>query len=185
MKVIVGLGNPGLQYRRTRHNLGFMVVSDLARERGIRFRRGRFECLQGEGDIGAERVLLVKPHTFMNRSGRCVAALARALKVSFSDLLVVCDDVNLELGRLRLRRGGSAGGHKGLQSIIEQLGSDQFPRLRIGVGRPRGEGDIVSHVLAGFQRSEWPVVKEAVARAVQAVETWVYYGIDEAMNRFN
>jgi len=185
VKVIVGLGNPGLTYRKTRHNLGHMVVGRLARERGIGFRRGRFECTQGEGTIGEERVLLVRPQTFMNRSGACVAPLMRHLGLPPSDLLVICDDVNLELGRLRLRRSGSAGGHKGLGSIIQRLGSDEFARLRLGVGRPPGDPDLVDHVLSSFRRSEWPLVEELLARAAQAAETWVCHGAEEAMNRFN
>jgi len=185
MKIIVGLGNPGFTYRRTRHNLGFMVVAALARRRGIRFRRGRFQCTQAEGPIGKQKVLLVRPQTFMNRSGVCVAAVARRFDCPLEDLLVICDDVNLDLGTLRLRRSGSGGGHKGLQSVIDQLHSREFPRLRLGIGPPPDGIDMMDYVLAPFRRSERPTVKDFLARAAQAAETWVYYGIDEAMNRFN
>lgn len=185
MKIIVGLGNPGLTYRRTRHNVGYMVANALARQRGIRFRRGRLKCSQGEGEIGNERVLLVKPQTFMNASGACVGAVARYFDCALSDLLVICDDVNLDLGKIRLRRAGSAGGHNGLISIIQHLHSEEFPRLRLGIGRPPEGMDMTSYVLGVFRRSEWPTVSETLERAVQAVETWIYHGIEEAMNRFN
>ena len=185
MKVIVGLGNPGLRYRRTRHNLGFTVVGALAQQRGIGFRRGRFQCTRGEGRIGKERVVLVRPRTYMNLSGRCVAPLVHDLDCSPEDLMVVCDDINLPLGRIRLRRGGSAGGHKGLESVIERLRTEDFPRLRVGVGGPPEGMDAMDYVLSGFAQRERPAVGEAVERAVQALETWVYHGIEEAMNRFN
>ncbi len=185
MKIVVGLGNPGFSYRRTRHNLGFMVLSALARRRGLRFRRGRHRSSQAEGTIGKEKVLLVRPLTFMNLSGETVAAVVERRRCALDDLLVVCDDVSLDLGRLRLRRAGSAGGHKGLQSIIHRLHSEAFPRLRLGIGAPPEGVDMMSYVLSVFRRGEWPAVHEVVDRAVQAVETWVYHGVDEAMNRFN
>ncbi len=184
-KIIVGLGNPGLRYRRTRHNLGFTVVSALARQRGLRFRRGRHQCTLAEGRIGREKALLVRPQTFMNLSGRGVAPLLRGSGCEIEDLMVVCDDVNLDLGRIRLRRGGSAGGHKGLESIIKELNTRSFPRLRLGVGEPPEWMDMMSYVLGVFPRRDRALVNEIVERAVQALETWVYYGIDEAMNRFN
>jgi PTH1 family peptidyl-tRNA hydrolase len=185
MRIIVGLGNPGLTYRRTRHNIGYMVVKALAQQRDIRLRRGRFQCSQGEGAIGKEQVIVARPLTFMNASGVCVAGLVHHLDCSFDHLLVVCDDVNLDLGRIRLRRSGSAGGHKGLLSIIQHLPGESFPRLRVGIGRPPEGRDMMSYVLSAFRRREWPLVHETIARAAQAVETWVYHGIEEAMNRFN
>lgn len=185
MKIIVGLGNPGLGYRRSRHNLGFLVVGAVARGRRLAFRRRPHRCTQAEGRIGKERILLVRPQTYMNLSGRCVGPLFRQSECSLDDLMVVCDDVNLDLGRMRLRRAGSAGGHKGLESIIEHLGDNAFPRLRLGVGQPPEGMDMMSYVLGAFPRGERPLVDQLVARSVQAVETWIYSGIEEAMNRFN
>ncbi len=185
MKIIVGLGNPGLKYRRTRHNLGFQVMDALASQRDLRFTRGRFRGMQAEGGIGKEKALLVKPLTFMNDSGACVAPLVHYFHVELGDLLVVCDDVNLDVGKLRLRREGSAGGHNGLTSVIRHLGGEAFPRLRLGVGRPPEWMDMMSYVLGTFPRGEAKLVQEMVDRAVLAVETWVYHGVDEAMNRFN
>jgi len=185
MKIIVGLGNPGIAYRRTRHNIGYMVANALAEARGIRIRRGRFRCMWGEGEIGKEQVVVVRPITFMNSSGTCVAGVVKHYDCALSDLLVVCDDVNLDLGKIRLRREGSAGGHNGMTSIIHQLHSEEFPRLRIGVGRPAEGVGMMGYVLGAFRRGEWPAVNEVIERSVQAVETWVYHGIEEAMNRFN
>jgi PTH1 family peptidyl-tRNA hydrolase len=185
MKIIVGLGNPGFTYRRTRHNLGFMVAKLVTEQRGIRFHRGRWKCALGEGSIGKEEVVLVRPLTFMNASGECVAAVMKHYQRDLPDLLVVCDDVALDLGRLRVRRAGSAGGHKGISSIIHSLHSQEFARLRLGVGEPPEGRDMMSYVLAPFRRNEWPTVHEMLDRAAQAVETWVYYGAEEAMNRFN
>jgi PTH1 family peptidyl-tRNA hydrolase len=185
MRLIIGLGNPGLAYRRTRHNFGFRVLGALAEQRGIRFRRGRFQCTQGEARIGKEQVLLARPQTFMNRSGLCVAGLLRHYQCSPPDLLVICDDVNLDLGKLRLRRSGSAGGHKGLISIIHHLHTQGFPRLRLGIGQPPEGMEMMSYVLSAFRRPEWPLVEDVIARATRAVETWVYHGVEEAMNRFN
>jgi len=207
MKIIVGLGNPGFTYRRTRHNLGFMVAKLVAEQRGIRFHRGRWKCAFGEGSIGKEEVVLIRPLTFMNASGECVAAVVKhyqgdlpagpsgtlrdpigvqkGRQAGLSDLLVVCDDVALDLGRLRVRRAGSAGGHKGISSLIHSLHSQEFARLRLGVGQPPEGRDMMSYVLAPFRRGEWPTVHEMLDRAAQAVETWVYYGAEEAMNRYN
>jgi len=185
MKIIVGLGNPGIKYRRTRHNIGFMVVGELAKRRAMKFRRGRFQSTQARGKIGKEEVFLVRPMTFMNRSGITAAGIAKQHGCALDDLLVVCDDVNLELGRLRLRRSGSDGGHKGLKSVIQHLDGQKFPRLRLGIDRPPGDMDIMTYVLGVFRRGEWPAVRDMVERGAQAVETWIYHGIDEAMNRYN
>ena len=185
MKIIVGLGNPGLKYRRTRHNFGFMVAEALAAQRDLRFRRGRFRGMQAEGRIGKEQVVLAKPLTYMNLSGECVAGVVRYYQCELSDLLVVVDDVHFDLGKMRLRRGGSAGGHNGMESIIKSLGSPEFPRLRLGIGGPPEWMDMMSYVLSPFPRGEAKLVAETVERAVLAVETWLYHGIDEAMNKYN
>ena len=185
MKIIVGLGNPGLKYRSTRHNLGFMVVDALAGQREAKWRSGRFKGLQAEVQLGKEQVQLVKPVTYMNLSGECVGSLVRYYQVPLEDVLVVFDEVQLELGRLRLRPGGSAGGHNGVESVIKHLHTEQFPRLRLGVGAPPEWMDMMSYVLGTFPRGERKTVEDMIARAVLAAEAWVYYGITEAMNRFN
>ncbi|MFW6163668.1 MAG: aminoacyl-tRNA hydrolase [Planctomycetota bacterium] len=184
MKLVVGIGNPGPRYKGTRHNLGFRTVERLADRHGIALRRRRFDALVGDGTVGGQRALLVEPQTFVNLSGSAVAPLARWHKCPLDDLMVVCDDLNLGLGALRLRPRGSSGGHNGLASIIECLGTDAFPRLRIGVGRGRGP-DPVAHVLGRFERDEEPVVEQAVDGAADAIEVWLQQGMDAAMNAFN
>ncbi|UCH34829.1 MAG: aminoacyl-tRNA hydrolase [Armatimonadota bacterium] len=183
--LVVGLGNPGGRYLATRHNVGFEVVELLAARAQTRLRRGKFRCAQAEARLADQRVILIQPHTYMNRSGAAVRGAADYYKVPLSRLLVVCDDVHLPLGKIRLRRSGSAGGHNGLISVIEALGNEEFPRLRIGVGEPPPHMDQVSYVLSRFAREEQEVIAAAIARAADAVEAWVSVGITEAMNRFN
>jgi PTH1 family peptidyl-tRNA hydrolase len=185
MKVVCGLGNPGDRYRMTRHNVGFRVI-DLIADRWsvsqghVRDGAARLEVDRG-GTIG--RVLLLKPARYMNQSGPPLRAALRNANAEYeSDLLVVADDVDLPLGRLRLRRGGSAGGHNGLRDIIETLGTDQFSRLRVGIGR---NGETVDHVLSTFRRDEEELAREAIGSAADAVERWLAEGIEVAMNEFN
>ncbi|MGE5588573.1 MAG: aminoacyl-tRNA hydrolase [Clostridia bacterium] len=185
MKLVVGLGNPGSQYEGSRHNVGFLVVDLLARRQGVRITQRRFHALLGQGEISGEQVLLAKPITYMNRSGYAVRAIAGWYGVRPSDILVIVDDMALEPGRIRMRPKGSDGGHNGLKSIIALLGCQDFPRLRVGIGRPGPSEDAVSYVLGWFTREELPVMAEAFGRAADAVEAWATSGVDEAMNRFN
>jgi peptidyl-tRNA hydrolase, PTH1 family len=185
MKLVVGLGNPGPKYAGTRHNIGFDVVDYLAAAPGVGRWRGRFEAQVTEAVEGAEQVLLMKPETFMNLSGRAVRAAMDFYKVPVSDLLVVCDDIALPLGKLRARAKGSDGGQKGLRSIQEHLGTADYPRLRIGVGSPGEHLDAADHVLSRFKPGERAAVADAVAQAAQAVLLWVGQGIDVCMNRVN
>lgn len=184
MRLVVGIGNPGKRYERTRHNLGFRVVDRLAGHHGLTFARRRFDALVCEGLIQDCRVLLVKPQTYVNLSGTAVAPLMRWYRSATEDLLVVCDDLNLEPGKLRLRRRGSSGGHNGLQSVADCLGTDEFARLRIGIGRSVSD-DAVAHVLGAFEAREEKAVESAVADAAGAVELWLRAGADAAMNAIN
>jgi PTH1 family peptidyl-tRNA hydrolase len=184
MKIVVGLGNPGPKYAGTRHNVGYDVVDYLAAAPGYAAFRERFEALVAEGKEGGETVLLVKPLTFMNLSGRAVRAVLDFYKLDAGQLLVVCDDFNLPLGKLRVRAKGSHGGQNGLRNIQDQLGTDAYARLRIGVGQP-AVGDAVDHVLSRFKPGERAAVQDAVATAAQAVLVWVKGGTEACMNRFN
>ena len=185
MKVVCGLGNPGDRYRLTRHNVGYRVVDLLADQWEVskgRVRDGA-ATIEVARDEPVGRVLLVKPLRFMNRSGAPVRAAVRNANADpATDLLVVADDVDLPLGKIRLRRGGSAGGHNGLRDIIEALGTDQFARLRVGIGR---NGETVDHVLSTFSRDEEGLGDEAIATAADAVERWLAEGTEAAMNAFN
>ena len=187
MKLIVGLGNPGAEYQGTRHNVGFEVVDKVAHRWGLVFRSAPADALVARapgGPTGPGVVMLVKPLTFMNRSGFAVTALLSYYRIELSNLLVVTEDVNLPLGRLRVRRQGSAGGHNGLRSVIEQVGGD-FSRLRLGVGRGDPRIGLSSRVLSRFGSKERPLLDEATIRAVEAVQMYVDSGIDAVMNTFN
>ncbi len=185
MRIVVGLGNPGRRYQGTRHNIGFAVADEVARRGQAVFESGRGETLTARVGRGPAALLVVKPLTMMNLSGEAVAAVAGFYKVDPSALLVAADDVNLPLGRLRLRAGGTAGGHNGLKSIIGCLGTEGFPRLRVGVGRGDPRRDLADHVLAAFDDDERDEVDRAIARAADAVETFLAEGIEAAMNRYN
>jgi PTH1 family peptidyl-tRNA hydrolase len=183
VKLIVGLGNPGGKYRGTRHNIGFAVVDELARRGRVEFDSAPVEALVAKVR-GAEPVLLAKPMTFMNASGEAVGGLARYFKVEPADLLVVVDEVQLPLGRLRARARGSAGGHNGLKSLIAHLG-DEFARLRIGVGRGDQRRDLADHVLARFEADEAAEVERMTTRAADASEMFITSGIEAVMNAYN
>lgn len=187
MKLIVGLGNPGKKYERTRHNVGFEVLSALASNYASAGDTGKdkFDGHSVEASIGDQRVMLLWPLTLMNRSGQSVAAAMKFYQTPLAELLVICDDFNLSLGALRFRRQGTAGGQRGLQDIIQRLGSDEFSRLRIGIGPVPTSWDAVDFVLGRFARDERPQVDEAIARAAEGVKCWVELGIGASMNQFN
>jgi PTH1 family peptidyl-tRNA hydrolase len=183
-KLVVGLGNPGSKYDGTRHNVGFDAVDRLGRGGcGASFSR-KFDGQVAEVEIDYKRVLLLKPETFMNLSGRSVRQAVAFYKIDLADLLVVCDDLSLPLGKLRIRGGGSDGGQKGLRDIALQLGSEEYPRLRIGIGE-RGPIDATDFVLTRFRSAERPIIDDALITATQAVAVWVSQGLPAAMNRFN
>ena len=187
MLIVAGLGNPGHKYAKTRHNVGYEVIDELAKVCGIRMKERRFRGLTGSGYLEGQKVLLLKPETFMNLSGDSIAEAVQYYKADpTQDLIVISDDINLPLGALRLRRKGSAGGHNGLKHIISRLESDAFLRVRVGVGdRVSAEEDLVSHVLGHFNRDEKRQMAEATARAAEAVRCIAAEGIDRAMNKYN
>jgi peptidyl-tRNA hydrolase, PTH1 family len=185
MKLIVGLGNPGPRYRGTYHNVGFEVVDEVARRYGVTFQSSPADALVARLRGAGQDALLAKPLTFMNLSGPAVGALQRYFRVPLEDLLVVLDEVNLELGRLRVRGSGSAGGHNGLKSIIETLGTGGFPRLRVGVGRGDPQRDLSSHVLARVDPDERAWVQGAIVRAADAVERFIGGSLEDVMREFN
>ena len=185
MKLIVGLGNPGKKYDQTRHNVGFEVLNRLAKRFGDGAAKDKFDGRTMEATIAGERVLLLWPHTFMNRSGESVGAAVEFYKLEPAELLVVCDDFNLPLGRLRFRRDGSAGGQNGLADVIRRLGTEEFSRLRLGIGPVPEKWDAVDFVLARFAAAELDSIDESIARAADGVECWVSEGIEAGMNRFN
>lgn len=184
--LIVFLGNPGPRYDFTRHNAGFMAADAMAREKGLSINKARFRALTASCRIGEESVLLMKPQTFMNLSGQAVSQAAGFYKIPPEHIIVVSDEVSLPVGRLRIRTKGSAGGHNGLKDIIARLGTDAFPRIRIGVGAPpHPDYDIADWVLSGFKGQDAEDMMAAAARAAEAAECYITQGADRAMNRFN
>lgn len=185
VRLVVGLGNPGRSYQKTRHNLGYRVVDLLAEKHKTKFKGGKGEYLYCRIVVEGRKVYLLKPLTFMNASGQAVFDSLRFFDLTPPELFVICDDVNLPLGTLRIREKGSDGGHKGLRSIIYQLGTEEFPRLRLGIG-PAPEGvDLEDFVLQRFKKEEEKSVEELIQRGSQAVESSIILGVRESMNRFN
>ena len=185
MKLVAGLGNPGRQYVGTRHNVGFEVIDRLVDRHGVSIEAAPADAVMGKWRDGGEVVLLVKPLTFMNLSGEAIGQLLRYFKDAVTDLLVISDDVTLPIGRLRIRSGGSEGGHNGLRSVAQVLGTNDYPRLRVGVGRGDTRRDLADHVLSRFEPEEQPGVQDAVTRAADAVECWVRDGMAKTMNVYN
>ena len=187
MKMIVGLGNPGREYRHTRHNVGFMVADEIATRHQLTFAMAPSQVPDAlvAKKFGTPPVMVAKPLTFMNNSGDVVAALARYYDVAVNDLLVVVDEVALPFGRLRARARGSAGGHNGLKSVIARLGTTEFPRLRLGVGRGDARRDLADHVLSKFEADEQSALGEFIARAADAAEMFAAEGIAKVMNVYN
>ncbi len=185
LKLIVGLGNPGREYAAHRHNVGFQCLDRLARVHGLSFTKRQAKAVLAPGRIAGLPVILVKPMTYMNLSGRAVGRLARFYEVIPEDILVIYDDLDLSLGVIRLRAKGGSGGHKGMRSIVESLGTQGFPRLRVGIDRPPGKMDPVDYVLQDFSAEEETVIEEVYERVVAAVELCLAEGIVVAMNTYN
>ena len=184
--LVVCLGNPGKQYENTRHNIGFMTADELERREGVKVNKLKYRALTGEMKIGGERVLVMKPQTYMNLSGEAVKLAGAFYKIPPERVIVISDDVSLPLGKLRIRANGSAGGHNGLKNIIQHLGTDAFPRIKVGVGAPNHpEHEMVDWVIGNFTPAEKKVVAEAVGRAADAIACLIEKGVSEAQNKFN
>ncbi len=184
--LVVGLGNPGARYESTRHNMGFLALERLAEREKLRFNKLRFKAWTAEWKLGEDKVLVMKPQTYMNLSGESVGAAARFYKIPADHILVVSDDIALPVGKLRLRAAGSAGGHNGLKNIIRHLGSDRFPRIKVGVGMPQNaEYDVADWVTGMPMGEEQKILLDALDRAAQAIPAVITLGMDKAMNRFN
>lgn len=185
MKIIAGLGNPGSKYEDTRHNIGFMTLDSLAKKLGIKVNKIKFQGLVGEGRLGKERVVLVKPQTYMNNSGQCIGEICRFYKVDPQDLIVIVDDIDIEFASLKIKKKGSAGTHNGLKSVIAHLHSQNFPRIKIGVGEKGVDEDLANFVLSTFRKKDQKHIDQAIDAGAEAVITAVEEGIEQAMNRYN
>lgn len=185
MKVIAGLGNPEKKYEQTRHNVGFMVIDELSKRLNISLNESKFNGIYGIGHFSNEKILLIKPLTFMNLSGECIRPLLNYYNVPTEQLVVIYDDLDLPVGKIRLRMKGSAGGHNGMKSIIQHLGSEDFKRIRIGIGRPKHAMDIVDYVLGKFTEEEMHHIQHSVDRSASACEKWIHTPFLEVMNEYN
>ena len=191
MKLVVGLGNPGKTYAHNRHNVGFRCLNYFARLHSIRFDHKQCRDRVGVAEVKGEKLLLAKPRTFVNLSGDPVACLVHKRDITLSDLLIIYDDLDLPLGKIRLRQNGGSGGHKGMNSIISALGSEDFPRIRVGIGRPQAEEQsmsedaIVNYVLSDFYRREEAIIKPVIAKVSEAIDCFITEGIEAAMSKFN
>lgn len=183
MFLIVGLGNPGKEYEQTRHNIGFEVVDNIAKEYNIEISRQKFKGIYGEGFIEGEKVILLKPTTYMNLSGDSIREVMNFYKITNEQVIVIYDDISLDVGRLRIREKGSAGGHNGIKSIISQLGTDIFPRIKVGVGQPNV--DLVNYVLGKFTKEEMVVLNESIDASTKATVEMIKDDVKTAMNQFN
>ncbi|HBM76149.1 MAG TPA: aminoacyl-tRNA hydrolase [Clostridiaceae bacterium] len=183
MYIIAGLGNPGKEYENTRHNTGFSVIDYIAQKNNINISKTKFKGIYGEGNIGNEKVMLLKPQTYMNLSGQSILDAVQFYKINVENLIVIYDDVSLPLGRIRIRPSGSDGGHNGIKSIIYLLETDCFPRLRVGIGEPGV--DIINYVLGRFSSDEHKILDDVIKVAADGVEAIVNFGVDQAMNMYN
>jgi PTH1 family peptidyl-tRNA hydrolase len=193
MKLIAGLGNPGRKYEKSRHNLGFICINRIARMNGIKLNKNRGKARTGSGSIAGNDVLLAKPQTYMNLSGKSVARLVEGLRISSDDLIIVHDDLDLPVGKIRVRYGGGSGGHKGIESIFTELGSRDFYRIRIGIGRPPAfentpdirEDDVIDYVLASFTPEEKKLITDSIPLACEAIISLIADGLTATMNKYN
>ncbi len=186
MYIIAGLGNPGKQYDMTRHNIGFHTIDYMADKLNVKVKKLKFKALYGECEIAGEKTLLIKPQTYMNLSGESIAGFAQFYKINPSNIIIINDDISLETGRIRVRPKGSAGGHNGLKSIIYMLESDEFPRVKMGVGAPKNENyDLADFVLGHFTKEEIPIMEKAIMKASDAAEEIIRAGVSSAMNKYN
>ena len=185
MYLIIGLGNPEAEYSKTRHNMGFNTINKIAQQYNIEINKNRFQGLYESAVIEGQKIILVKPQTYMNLSGNCVKEIADFYKVQKEEILVIYDDMDIEPGKIKIRKKGSSGGHNGMKSIIQMLGTEEFPRIRIGIGRPEHNGDEINYVIGAIPGEEIPKLEEGVEKAKDAVIEILKNGIDSAMNKLN
>ncbi|MCQ9207286.1 MAG: aminoacyl-tRNA hydrolase [Omnitrophica bacterium] len=185
MKLIIGLGNPGLRYKKTRHNIGFLVIAEISKQSGIALKKKKYNGLFAKGSISGKKIGLFMPETYMNMSGNAVRSAIKGEGVLLKDALIICDDINLKFGFIRLREKGTSGGHNGLSSIIDHVGTNEFPRLRVGIGKDEKVIDMPKFVLRTFDSGERPLLKGIVKTAAECAITWANAGPEKAMSLFN
>ena len=185
MYIIVGLGNPEPEYSRTRHNMGFDVINILAKKHNIELNRSKFNAIYGTGVIENEKVILIKPQTYMNNSGEVVVEFVKFYKETLNNVIVIYDDMDTDIGKIRIRAKGGAGSHNGMKSMVKELNSEEFPRIRVGIGKPLNEFDRINYVIGNIGVEEYVKLQEGENLGAEAVEYWIKNGIDNTMNKFN
>ena len=185
MYLIIGLGNPEEEYSKTRHNIGFNTINKISQKYNIEIKKSKFQGLYESGTIENQKVILIKPQTYMNLSGKCIKEFVEFYKIEKENILVIYDDMDIESGKIKIRKKGSSAGHNGIKSIIQELGTEEFPRIRIGIGKPKHSGDEINHVIGAIPKEEIPKLEEGVEKAEKAVIEILKNGIDIAMNKFN
>ena len=185
MKLVVGLGNPGKEYEKTRHNMGFNTINKISQQYNIEVKQNKFQALYGSGMIEKEKVILLKPQTYMNLSGNSVKEVVDFYKIEKEKILVIYDDMDIEPGKIKIRKKGSAGGHNGMKSIIQMIGTEEFPRIRVGIGRPIRKDDEINYVIGAIPEEDLKRLDEGIEKAQKAVEEILRNGVDSAMNKYN
>lgn len=185
MTLVVGLGNPGKKYTKTKHNVGFLVIDEIGEKVGIELNKKKFKGIYGEGAVNGGKLLLLKPETYMNLSGEAVSSIKNFYDIPADNIIVVHDEMDLELGIIRIKSGGGSAGHNGIKSIISRIGSDDFKRVRIGIGKPFVKDEGADHVLKGFKGDEGKIIQDTIARAAEAVLCIMSEGLEKAMNKYN
>lgn len=185
MYLIVGLGNPGDEYSKTRHNMGFITIDKIANEFNINVNKKKFDALYGEGIIEGKKVLLLKPQTYMNLSGKSIIQFVKFYKINLEDIFIIFDDADIDIGKIKVRKRGSAGSHNGMKSVIEELKSEEFARIRIGIGKPQYKDDMINYVLGAIPEDEVKLLDEATTKAKDAILSAFKIGVDKTMNKFN
>ena len=185
MYLIIGLGNPEEKYDNTRHNMGFNTINKIAKQYNASINKNKFQGLYENAIIEGQKVILIKPQTYMNLSGNCVKEFVEFYKIKKEEILIIYDDMDIEPGKIKIRKKGSSGGHNGMKSIIQMLGTEEFPRIRIGIGRPKNSGDEINYVIGAIPEDEMPKLEEGVEKAKEAVIEIIKNGVDSAMNKLN
>ena len=185
MYLIAGLGNPGIEYEKTRHNMGFQVIDKITKEKQVELKRKKFDGIYGEANIQGEKVIFLKPQTYMNLSGKSITQFVQFYKIPLEHVLVIYDDMDILPGTIKVRKQGGPGSHNGMKSVVQELHSEAFPRIRIGIGRVKEQEEVISYVIGHVEEEEWKVLKQGIELATKAVEEFLNHGIETTMNRYN
>lgn len=185
MYLIIGLGNPGIEYEKTRHNMGFQTIDIISKKYNINLTRQKFEGIYGEGFVEKQKIMLLKPQTYMNLSGKCISQFVQFYKIPWENILIIYDDMDILPGTIKIRKQGGPGSHNGMKSVVQELNCKEFPRIRIGIGKPENKEEMVSYVIGKVEKEEWNVLEKGIETAAKAINDYLINGIDYTMNTYN